>query len=40
MCGNIIDKEHPFTDPKSHKPECPIYVDTETVAKVIKEVTE
>lgn len=35
MCGNTIDKKHPFTNPKSHKRRCPIYVDTKTVANVI-----
>lgn len=35
ICGNIIDKEHLFTDLKSHKENCPIYIDTKGVVNII-----
>ena len=36
VCGNTIDKEHPFTDPKSHKEDCKMYVGDRQLAEIIK----
>lgn len=33
LCGSDVSKG--FTNPKNHKPGCPIYVSTEEVAEVI-----
>ena len=40
ICDSEITKRRPFTDPRSHKPTCPIYLDGDEVAQVIKNVTE
>jgi len=40
LCGNQIDKEHPFTDPESHKKGCPIWADSERVVEVIRGVVD
>lgn len=36
LCGNTIDKDHPFTDPKSHKPDCKMYAGNRQLVEVIK----
>ena len=37
LCDAEITKKKPFTDPKTHKFDCPIYVEGDEVAQVIKD---
>ena len=36
LCFNTIDSKHPFTDRKSHKPDCPLYATDKQLIEVIQ----